>query len=254
MVAGGKIWFRTSVQPLKDNSGKITKAIVNAFDITERKKSEEIIKKSLEEKGALLKEISHRIKNNLQIISSLLSIQINSVGKEEYRQLMKSCQTRIKSISLIHEKLSPSENVKEIHCANYIRTLTEHLFHFFDVDRNKINYQINVGEDIALNVESAIPCSLIINELVSNSLKHAFPQGRNGEIKVEMKKVYGDKIMLTVQDNGIGIPEQSGFNETKSLGLQLVNTLIAQLDGTIELDKTHGAKYIIIFKHQMPIA
>lgn len=214
-------------------------------DITERKQVEKQIKASLHEKEILLKEIHHRVKNNLQVASSMLYLQANKAGDEDLREVLLNSRDRIKSMALIHETLYQSEDLSRVDFTQYIQTLVMHVFRTYKNRSKKTISKINI-EDITLNIEAAIPCGLIINELVSNSFKYAFPE-KDGEIGVTMGKE-GDQFVLTVSDNGIGFPEDTDFRKSKSLGLQLVTSLVKQLDGTIELHRNHGTKFTIIFK------
>jgi len=221
---------------------KVIQAIFE--DITERKRAEEQIKASLKEKEVLLKEIHHRVKNNLQIISSLLSLQSPYLKDGQASEMFRESQNRVKSMALIHERLYQSKYLGEIDFAEYVRKLTVDLFHSYGVDSSAIQLVLNVS-DILLDIDTAIPCGLIINELVSNSLKHAFPAGEKGEVCVDFSSDNDNNFKLVVSDNGVGLPEDLDFRNTESLGLQLVNALINQLDGAIELDKSGGTAFKI---------
>lgn len=237
--------FIVSVSPLYDSEGKLMGSVHVARDITERLKAEEKIKNSLKEKETLLKEIHHRVKNNLQIISSLLDLQEDYVKDDPKAvDVLKESQNRVLSMSLLHEMLYQSKDLSHINFYNYIRYLITDLFHTYGVKSN-ITTQINV-EQIYLNIDTAIPLGLLINELVSNSLKYAFPEDKTGEIKVNLTNKNG-KFELIIKDNGIGIPKGIDFNIKSTLGLRLVNTLVNQIDGTIELERTQGTGYTITF-------
>lgn len=214
-------------------------------DITERKKAEKQIKQSLNEKEVLLKEIHHRVKNNLQIISSLLNLQQNSIEGEESLVVFKESQNRIKSMALIHEKLYQSEDLTKIDFPEYIRSLVYHLFKSYAVDYSVIRSVINV-EDILFDIDISIPCGLIINELVSNSLKYAFPDGKKGEIEIDLH-LEGEKNVLRISDNGIGLPKDLNIQNSDTLGLRLVNILVDQIDGELSLDNTNGTSFKIEF-------
>jgi PAS domain S-box-containing protein len=215
-------------------------------DITERKRAEDKIKASLKEKEVLLKEIHHRVKNNLQVVSSLLSLQSGYVKDRQALEMFKESQNRVRSMALIHEKLYESKDLARIDIAGYIQDLTTSLFRSYGTSAAAIKLNIDV-KDIFLNITTSIPCGLIINELVSNSLKHAFPDAREGEIKIAMQRINDNKIKLIVGDNGIGFPKDIDFRNTESLGMQVVITLAEQLDGTIELDKSSGTTFRIRF-------
>ena len=223
------------------------KAVQVVFrDISERKKAENDIKTSLKEKETLLMEIHHRVKNNLQIISSLLDLQANYVDEQEAINVLQESQNRVKSMAIIHEMLYQSTDLTSIDFTNYIKNLVRDLFISYGA-KNNIKSIIK-SEPILLNIETAVPCGLIVSELVSNSLKYAFPNQEAGKISVSVNS-YGEEFELIISDNGIGFPENLDFkNVNSSLGLRLVNILVKQLEGSVELDKTEGTKFKIKFK------
>jgi two-component sensor histidine kinase len=215
-------------------------------EIAERKRAEEQIKASLGEKEVLLKEIHHRVKNNLQVVSSMLHLQSRSVNDEETTEMFQESRNRVRSMALVHERLYQSKDLARVDFAKYIRGLANYLCRSYGVNTNVIQLRTNL-HDVFLGVDTAIPCGLILNELVSNCLKHAFPDGREGEIRIELRSDGNDKFTLMVSDNGVGLLEDLDFRDTKSLGLQLVNTLVNQLEGTIELDRRGGTAFKITF-------
>ena len=193
----------------------------------------------------LLKEIHHRVKNNLQIISSLLNLQSRRSTGKKARERFKESQNRVKSMALIHEKLYQSENLEWIYFQEYIQSLLKYLFGSYGVDPNHVKLKI-IADNVLLSINKAIPCGLIVNEIVSNPLKHAFAGKLEGEIIVEFSSD-GDNHILIVGNNGIPFPESLDFRRAKSLGLQLVCALVGQLGGTIELDRSGGTEFRIIF-------
>ncbi|HEX3034112.1 MAG TPA: PAS domain S-box protein [Thermodesulfobacteriota bacterium] len=211
----------------------------------ERKRAEEQIKASLKEKEILLKEIHHRVKNNLQIISSLLNLQSRQIISEEARQRLKESQNRVKSMALIHEKLYQSENLVGINFKDYIKSLLSYLLSSYAANPNKVKLKID-ADNVLLSLDRAIPCGLIVNEIVSNSLKYAFPKGREGEISVALSSENGNHI-LSIRNDGIPFPENVDFRNTRSLGLQLVCALTEQIRGTIELNRSSGTEFRITF-------
>jgi PAS domain S-box-containing protein len=216
-------------------------------DITERKKAEERINASLNEKEVLLQEIHHRVKNNLQVMSSLLKLQSGYIKDERYAEMLKESQNRVKTMALIHEKLYQSEDLARIDLGGYIKSLVRGLFSAYGAEAGRIALRTEV-EDISLGVDYAMPCGLVINELVSNSLKHAFPDGKKGEIKIAMRPIGRNEVELVVSDNGIGIPASLDFRNAESLGLRLVSMLAEdQLGGQVELDRTCGTRFEIRF-------
>jgi PAS domain S-box-containing protein len=204
---------------------------VRLRDITERVKAEEQIRNSLEEKEVLLKEIHHRVKNNLQVVSSLLSLQSGNPRAGPVRELFTESQNRVTTMALIHEKLYQSPDLSRIDFADYVGSLTGNLFHSYGVDAGRIALTVDV--DGELDIELAIPCGLIINELLSNSLKHAFPGQRNGTVLIRFHR-HGDSFVLHFADDGVGLAASVDFRRTESLGLQLVTTLTRQIGGMIE--------------------
>ncbi len=220
-------------------------ATVVVHNITERKLIEEQIKASLHEKQVLLQEIHHRVKNNLQIISSLLSLQSATVQAPEVLRSFFDSQHRIRSMALIHEKLYRSENLTQIDFADYIRDLTAYLWRAHSATERGIGLNVQ-AEDVLIKIDTAVPCGLILNELISNALKHAFPEGRTGYINIELKQE-NQRLCLVVGDNGVGLPDNFDFNRTGSLGLQLVATLVSQLDGVLEQISNHGTHFRITF-------
>jgi PAS domain S-box-containing protein len=218
------------------------------MDITENKKSQDLIKKSLLEKEMLLKEIHHRVKNNLMVISSLLSLQSRYIKDEVSKSIFKESQNRARSMALIHELLYRSSDLKRINFGDYIKTLTNELFRMYVTDPDRIKLNINV-EDVMLDINTAIPLGLIVNELVSNSMKHAFPNDRKGKIDIEFKLEDGIYSMI-VSDNGVGFPKDYDLEVSDSLGLRIVNSLTEQIDGQIELERENGTRYIIKFEEE----
>jgi PAS domain S-box-containing protein len=215
------------------------------IEIAERVRAEEQIKVSLREKEVLLKEIHHRVKNNLQVISSLLYLQSKSIKDQQSFEILQDSQNRVRSMALVHERLYQSKDLASIDFAEYVRNLVTYLFRAYGVNPNVIKLKIHLG-NVLLGVDTAIPCGLIINELVSNSLKHAFPDGREGEICIEFRSD-DSQCTLMVGDNGVGFRQDLDFRDTGSLGLQLVDTLVDQLEGTIELNRSGGTAFKITF-------
>lgn len=215
-------------------------------EIAERARVEEKIKASLHEKEVLLREIHHRVKNNLQIISSLLNLQSGYIGDRQALECFKDSQNRVRSMALIHEKLYRSENLAQIDFAEYIRELAGFLFRSHGAEARGIKLNIQADE-VFLTIDTAVPCALILNELVSNILKHAFPNGRKGTTWISVEVDPNHRLTLSVADNGAGFPADLDFRATESLGLQLVNTLVDQLEGAIELIRQPGTTFKIRF-------
>ncbi|OHD05775.1 MAG: hypothetical protein A2086_13315 [Spirochaetes bacterium GWD1_27_9] len=229
---------------LEENQNNQPKILTAVIDITERKINEEKIKDSMEEKEVLLKEIYHRVKNNLQVVSSLLSLQAEKIENQEIVEAFKESQNRIRSISLVHEKLYQSENLSKIDFDGYIRDLIYNLIYSFNVDTN-IKFNLNIS-NVFLNIDIAIPCGLIINEIISNSFKYAFPNGKKGEINLSLSQIE-NKIELSISDNGIGLPINIDIEKPKTLGLTLIKLLTYQLRGKMEIKNQDGVYYKIEF-------
>jgi two-component sensor histidine kinase len=238
--------FDAHVSPLSDWRGHMVSHVVVLREITERKRAEEQIKASLKEKEVLLREIHHRVKNNLQVICSLLSLQADHIKDRRAAEVFRDGQSRIRSMGLVHEALYRSQDLARIDFAAYIQSLVSNLFHSYNTDSTKIRLTTDVS-DVSLSVNTAIPCGLIINELVSNSLKHAFPDGRQGDIHVALALDGDGRFTLMVSDNGIGYPDGMDFLNASSLGLQLVTTLAQQLEGTMDIGGSDGAVFKITF-------
>jgi len=232
----------------KDEAGKIIYTLAFIIDVTERKQGEKELKASLGEKEVLLKEIHHRVKNNLQVMSSLINLQARYTMDEQILQTLKEIQNRIQSMALIHEKLHQSEDLARIDFSEYIQSLTAYLYQTYGAQLANITLNINI-DDIFLNIDTAVPCGLIVNELVSNSLKHAFThEGMRGEIRIDFHSDTDNQLTLTISDNGVGFPEDLDFRNMKSLGLRLVIMLTEQLDGIIDFDGSDGTKFEITFQ------
>ncbi|MEN9202151.1 MAG: PAS domain S-box protein [Thermostichus sp. DG_1_6_bins_120] len=242
---GQVFWCRLAVSCVRDSDGKNLFTIGIFEDITEEKRAELQIQAALQEKEILLREIHHRVKNNLQIISSLLRLQADQIKSRKYARVFKDAGSRIQAMSLIHEGLYQSNSLAAVDLNQYLHNLISNLFHSYGVNPGNIRANIR-AEGIRLNLDEAVLCGLIINELVTNSLKYAFPKGRSGEIRVHFSQTY-EYTQLRVSDNGIGLPPQFDFKETQSLGLQLVATLTEQLEGTVELRNKSGTTFIITF-------
>lgn len=210
------------------------------------KESEEKIKISLEEKVVLLKEIHHRVKNNLQLVSSLLYLQSRNLKDEQVLKIFHESQNRIRSMAMIHEKLYKSTSLAKIDFSEYIRGLTNYLYRSYSTNINDIKLRINV-QNILLNIESAIPCGLILNELISNAMKYAFPKDRKGEILIEFLSDENNNFEFIVKDNGIGLSKDIQLENNKSMGLMLVKTLVNQLMGKINVERNGGTTFKISF-------
>ncbi len=228
---------------IKGMDGGKDRVIVAAHDITRQKEDEEAIRASLEEKVLLLREIHHRVKNNLQIIISLTNLQMRQTDDPGVKQIMAETQNRVRAMSLVHEKLYRSDNLARIDFADYTRFLATQLFSYYSTDTMRVHLDMAM-ETIMVDINAAVPLGLLMNELVSNALKHAFPDARKGTIRISGSDT-GDLITLAVEDDGIGIPADLDWKNTTSLGMRLVTSLVDQVDGTITLDRSRGTTFTV---------
>jgi PAS domain S-box-containing protein len=247
VVPDGEVrWQQWTNRAILDDKGRPIEFQSVGRDITERKRAEEQIKAALEEKEMLLKEIQHRVKNNLQVISSLFDLQSRYTDDDQMLDMLKESRNRIRSIALIHEKLYQAQDLTKIDFSEYVRSLAVHLFRSYGIGPDSVRLKTSFDE-FTLSVGAAIPCALLVNELVSNCLKHAFPMGRPGEVRIELRSDDG-QCTVVVGDDGAGLPEELDFEDPPSLGLRLVKTLTDQLKGTIQLCKDGGTTFRIRFR------
>ncbi len=239
-------WIAWSDRAMLDKEGDVVAFVGVGRDITERKMAEDKTMKSLKEKELLLREVHHRVKNNLQIISTLLSLQSAQIKEESVNSLYRESQNRIRSIALIHENLYHSEDLASINFAGYVKNLITDLFDSYGVDSEIIKPILSI-DNVIMGIETAIPCGLIINEIVSNSLKHGFKEGTDGEVELNLHETGKRRFTLTVKDNGSPFPHDFNFNSTDTLGLQLINSLVNQLDAKIELNQ-ENKEFKIVFE------
>jgi PAS domain S-box-containing protein len=215
-------------------------------DITDRKQAEERIHASLREKEILLREVHHRVKNNMQVISGLLDLPAALSGNQERRRMFHESQSRIHAMSLVHEKLYGSNNLAKIDLADYVRTMSQDLFQTYKINPGKIDLIIQTDSDVYVDINKAIPCGLILNELISNALKHAFPGDRHGELQIIIRGMKKTEIEIVVRDNGLGLPDDVDIHQPSSVGLHLVNGLVKnQLDGQVEIRRNAGTEILI---------
>lgn len=243
--------FDMRVTPLLDGRDQLVSRIVVLRDMGERKQMEEHLKASLREKDVLLKEIHHRVKNNLQIISSLLNLQASQAAEPLVLQALQEGQGRVRSMALIHEILYRSHDLAHIDFGLYIRELTTQLWQTYRVHAEQIDLDIQT-DTVFLTMETAVPCGLILHELVSNALKHGFVDGRSGQITIRLQAKNCPVYELNISDNGAGFPPHLDHRQTTTLGLQLVNTLIDQLGGHLVVTHQQGTSFTITFEDKTP--
>jgi two-component sensor histidine kinase len=244
-----------TVTPVQDEQGQPTRFIAIKQDITERAQAAAQIRESLRVKEILLKEIHHRVKNNMQIIISLLNLQADYIHDPPARELFRESQDRIRSMALVHEKLYQSPDLAQVDFSEYIYSLGASLFRSTHADADAIAFTTQV-DNVRLGIDQAIPCGLIINELLINCLKHAFPAGaplppwrtaaQPKQIRVEFYRT-AEQYVLIISDNGVGLPAGMDWRATESLGMQLVVGLVSQLSGVLQVDSSAGASFKITF-------
>jgi PAS domain S-box-containing protein len=237
-----------SAAPILDANDKITGSVVAIQDITELKQAEKTIKASLKEKEVLLQEIHHRTKNNMNVICSLLSLQSSYIDDAKIEQLFQETQNRIRSMALVHEKLYQTQDLSNIDLGEYIADLASSVMANYHVTREKISLILAV-ESIMVNIETAMPCGLIINELISNALKYAFPEARTGTIGITLRKTPDGQVDLRVADDGVGLPPGVDMRNKETLGMQLIANLAEyQLHGELELHNKQGTEFHLRFQ------
>lgn len=241
-----------TVSMVRDANGNPNYYVAVFEDITERKEQELKLQQSLKEKEVLLKEVHHRVKNNMQVISSILNLQSSYIKDPEAIDMLRESQDRIKSMSFIHESLYQSKDLSHVNFTEYVRNLVNNLFRTYGINISglKLEYEL---DEVPLNIDTAIPCGLVINELISNALKYAFKERDKGKLTVVLKKLDDGKLKLVIADDGVGFPDHIDYRETDSLGLQLVVTLVGQIKGEIDLDNSNGSKFTIIFEESKQI-
>jgi PAS domain S-box-containing protein len=231
---------------LRTAAGGVTKLVGTIQDVTERKRAEEVLRASLREKEVLLKEVHHRVKNNLQLISSLLSLQASQLEDRVAAAAFKEAQNRVRTMAMVHENLYRSGDLASVRLAGHLESLCAHLFRSYNVDPERIVLDLRL-EEVTLDLDRSIRLGLLVNELVSNALKYAFPAGRSGRVLVQLDNPSEECYILVVSDNGVGLPPQLAPGDSDSLGLQLIADLTEQLGGSLRLDRDGGTTISIRF-------
>lgn len=243
-VKGIFFWGSLAAKQIRIAEKRIN--LVRVADVTLRKRAEEQLRVSLQEKELLLKEVHHRVKNNLHIISSLLDLQSDYVTDENLLDLFADSQNRIQAMALIHEQLYQAKDFGRIDFSEYIHRLVSNLSFSWGNQMESVQTIID-AEAIPINLDTAIPCGLLINELVTNAFKHAFPNGRSGHVKIQLSRCPSQRFHLSIQDDGIGFPKEMDWQNSASLGLKLVQILAKQLKAEIQFDHSQGTEVAFTF-------
>jgi PAS domain S-box-containing protein len=266
---GSEVPVEIGLNPLQTSEGEFV--LSSVVDITERKRADREredllgqlrtlnseleqrvrdrtseLSATLREREVLLQEVHHRVKNNLQVISSLINMQVRQLNDASSRDALIECQTRVQAIALIHEKLYQSKDYSRVPFSDYARSLASNVFNAAGISPAAIRLDLDM-EDLSLAVDKAIPCGLIVNELITNAVKHAFPGSRQGTVRVRLKKIASQAILLSVADDGIGLPPSFDMEKSDSLGMQLVTTLVEQLEGRLEVVGSVGTMFSVTF-------
>jgi two-component system, sensor histidine kinase PdtaS len=239
---GSEFSVEIGLNPIETDEGTMVLSAIT--DISDRKREESRIRASLKEKDILLGEIHHRVKNNLQIVDSLLGLQSGAIEDTEIQNILRESQNRIKSMALIHQILYQSNDFAQMDFSNFLDTLVPTLASSYGADPDHIVLAINAIE-VRLPLSVAIPCGLMVNELISNALKHAFPGGRHGEIRIDLSMAPDGQVLLTVEDDGVGIPDDLDLDQTATLGLQLVMLLTDQIGGKMEVRRSNPTRFAL---------
>jgi PAS domain S-box-containing protein len=266
---GAEMPIEIGLTPLKTTEGDFV--LSSVVDITDRKRAdrvrEELVRElqtlnaeletrvqirtgeltqSLRERDALLQEVHHRVKNNLQVISSLISMQVRRLDEGKAREALDECQVRVQAIALIHEKLYQSRDCSRVAFSEYVRSVASNVFHATGTAPSRVKLELAI-DDVTLAVDRAIPCGLVLNELITNALKHGFKDGRSGNVRVELTQLDGGRLRLAVHDNGVGLPAGFTLQTSESLGVRLVSTLSKQLDAELEVNGRGGTSFQLTF-------
>lgn len=242
-------YFLVTASPIINHDGELLGSVHIARDITKRRKMEKKLEKALQDKEILMKEIHHRVKNNLMMISSLLNIQSHYIKDQEVKDLFTESQNRARSMALLHKELYESGDMKDIELSDYLATLSKEIMHSYNSRDVHIDLDLDLEEG-TIDVDRAIPLGLVATETIINSFKHAFPNGK-GKIKIKLYKE-DESFVLIISDDGVGFPEDLDFRSQGNMGMMLINGLINQIDGSINMKSENGTQFIIKFKDEKP--
>jgi PAS domain S-box-containing protein len=239
-------WVLDNGAPIYDGDQRFAGYIGSCVDLTEQKLAEEALKTSLGEKEVLLREVHHRVKNNLQVISSLVSLQADGSTSPDQREILQEVCDRVRTIALVHEKLYQSETLAQVNFADYTQSLLQHIWSVHGHAADPIHLELDL-QPVPLPMDQAVPCGLLLNELASNALKHAFHGRPHGTIAVSLRRGENRRVYLTVRDDGVGLPPEMDWRRSPSLGLQLVQMLSTQLNGTVDVSRRTGTEFRLAF-------
>lgn len=243
---GAEVPIEIGLSPIRADEG--TFVLVAVIDITARKRSEAMLLASLAEKETLLREIHHRVKNNMQVVSSLLSLQLSSIEEPRYRALFEECQTRVRTMALIHEKLYSADNLALLDGADYVRSLVQMLYRTYQPGGVQVRLELDVVP-LELTIQTAIPVGLILHELVTNAMKHAFVGRERGMLRVTLSQA-GELGRIEVADDGRGLPPELEPQRSRGLGFRMIGSLVRQLDGSLELHRDGGSRIVVQFEQR----
>jgi two-component sensor histidine kinase len=241
------VWWQCFLNPVYLH-GKLEELSCLVYDNTERKEIDRKIRDSLKEKEVLLQEVHHRVKNNLQVISSILNLQSSYVNDPKTLEILRESQQRIKSMSFIHETIYRTADFSRLEFMDYIKTIASNLIQSYRTPATRVDFVPDM-HSVGLNLDQAIPCGLIINELVSNALKYAFKGRKKGTLTIILREEK-DEVILAVKDDGVGLPKDFAFEKNNSLGIQLVYALLEQIDATVKVDQSNGTEFLIRFRRK----
>jgi two-component system, sensor histidine kinase PdtaS len=243
---GSEVPIEIGLNPI--DAGEGTFVLVAIIDISARKRSEAMLRASLAEKETLLREIHHRVKNNMQVVSSLLNLQLSAIDEPRYRGLFEECQTRVRTMALIHEKLYSADNLALLDGADYVRSLVQMLFRTYQPAGVQVQLDLQV-DAVQLTIQTAIPVGLILHELVTNAMKHAFVDRQHGRLRVLLTQS-GDRGQLEVADDGRGLPPELEPARSRGLGFRMIGSLVRQLDGSLVVHRGDGSRMVVEFEQR----
>ncbi len=241
------IWLSSTLTPIYGEDNQLKKIVVVDTDFTANKNMQNQIEASLKEKDVLLKEIHHRVKNNLQIIISLLNLQSGYIKDEYTLKAVQDGQNRVRSMALVHEKFYQAEELTEINFGEYVSKLCQYLYQSYGDKTDRITLEVS-GDHVGLDMDTAMPCGLLVNEVVSNAYKYAFPGNATGVISINLKRA-NKKVVITMSDTGVGLPPSIDVEKTESLGMQLIQALTSQLDGELTVSREKGTTFEVSFTY-----